>query len=151
MRGLRASIVSKPGKTAKALGQPFMPRFVILEHQYQGVHWDFMLESGADLRTWRLEHPPMPGRMIAATSLPNHRRIYLDYEGEISGGRGRVTRWDQGEFEWLVDEPRSVDVRLAGGRVNGQAHLRCGDSGDWTFQLTSAESESGGRTSVAVS
>ena len=120
-----------------------MPRFVILEHQFQGVHWDFMLESGELLRTWRLDKPPESGRPIAATPLADHRRAYLDYEGEISGGRGRVNRWDQGEFEWLVDEPRSAEVRLDGRRINGRAYLRRGASGDWTFQLTSDELPTG--------
>lgn len=120
-----------------------MPRFVILEHQFQGEHWDFMLESGDALRTWRLEQPPERGRLITAIPLADHRRAYLDYEGEISGGRGRVSRWDQGEFEWLVDKPRLVEVRLVGRRANGRAYLRCGESGDWTFQLTSDESPCG--------
>ena len=120
-----------------------MPRFVILEHQFQGVHWDFMLESGEVLRTWRLESPPRSGRPITATPLADHRRAYLHYEGEISGGRGQVSRWDQGEFEWLVDELRSIEVRLVGRRAYGRAYLRCGESGDWTFQLTSDESPSG--------
>ncbi len=29
-------------------------RFVILEHQWNGVHWDLMLEQGGVLRTWAL-------------------------------------------------------------------------------------------------
>lgn len=120
-----------------------MPRFVILEHQFQGVHWDFMLESGEALRTWRLECPPETGQPITATLLADHRRAYLDYEGEVSGGRGRVSRWDQGQFAWVTDEPRSVAVRLVGQRTNGRAYLRCGESGEWTFQLTSDESPSG--------
>jgi len=119
-----------------------MPRFVILEHYFQGVHWDFMLESGDTLRTWRLESPPAPGQSIDATPLADHRRAYLDYEGEISGGRGRVSRWDQGEFEWLVDEPQSIEVRLVGRRASGRAYLRCGASGVWTFQLMSDEAPS---------
>ena len=120
-----------------------MPRFVILEHQFQGVHWDFMLESGDALRTWRLESPPESGRSIRATPLADHRRAYLDYEGEVSGGRGRVRRWDHGKFEWVTDEPESVEVRLVGQRTNGRTHLRCGESGEWTFQLTSDELPSG--------
>ena len=120
-----------------------MPRFVILEHQFQGVHWDFMLESGESLRTWRLECPPETGRSISAKPLADHRRAYLDYEGEITGGRGRVSRWDHGEFAWVADETQSVAVRLVGQRTNGRAYLWCRESGAWTFQLTSDESPSG--------
>jgi hypothetical protein len=122
-----------------------MPRFVILEHQFQGVHWDFMLESGETLRTWRLERPPESGRPIIAKPLADHRRTFLDYEGEISGGRGRVNRWDHGEFEWLINEPRSVEVRLDGGRLRGQAQLHCGETDDWIFQMTSEASPTGER------
>lgn len=112
-----------------------MPRFVILEHHHQGVHWDFMLEAGESLRTWRLAAAPVSDAAIAATPLPDHRRMYLDYEGEISGGRGHVTRWDWGEFDWVIAEPSCVAVSLRGRRLAGCVHLRGGDSGDWSFRL----------------
>ena len=32
-----------------------MPRFVVLEHTWNGVHWDFMLEAGEVLRTWAID------------------------------------------------------------------------------------------------
>ena len=35
-----------------------MPRFVILEHDLAELHWDFMLEAGGVLRTWRFAAPP---------------------------------------------------------------------------------------------
>src|SRR5437867_1970668 len=106
-----------------------MPRFVILEHHHQGVHWDFMLESGAALRTWRLADAPVTDCTIAATPLADHRRTYLEYEGEVSGGRGHVRRWDWGQFEWVRDHPQSVEVTLHGARVSGRVYLGRGESG----------------------
>lgn len=117
-----------------------MPRFAILEHHYQGVHWDFMLEQGRRLRTWRLATPPGEAETIEATPLPDHRLVYLDYEGEVSGGRGHVHRWDWGEFDWVREDASAVEVTLSGRRVRGRAYLRKELSGTWSFRLTSAES-----------
>ena len=119
-----------------------MPRFVILEHHHLDVHWDFMLESDARLRTWRLENRPTAGSSITATAIPDHRLIYLDYEGEISGGRGHVVRWDSGEFEWIVDEPETIDIVIRGARVAGRIYLLKGESDSWNFRLTPAEPDS---------
>ena len=69
-----------------------MPRFVVLEHDHPALHWDLMLEGDGVLRTWRLDAPPEPGKTVRATSSFDHRLIYLDYEGPISGGRGCVCR-----------------------------------------------------------
>ena len=40
----------------------------------------------------------------SATRLPDHRKHYLDYEGEISGNRGTVARIDAGTYEQLSPE-----------------------------------------------
>jgi hypothetical protein len=112
-----------------------MPRFVVLEHHHQGVHWDFMLDCGESLRTWRLSSLPQAGE-LAAELLPDHRRAYLDYEGEVSGERGRVVRWDRGDFDWVAQTPDCVIVDLRGGRLAGRAYLAKGESGSWTFKLT---------------
>ena len=113
-----------------------MPRFVILEHDYQGVHWDFMLESAGVLRTWRLLDVPCGDRPVFATPLPDHRTIYLEYEGPVSGGRGAVKRWDWGEFDWAGDRPGSVEVTIRGQRLCGCVYLFKGASDEWTFRLT---------------
>ena len=120
-----------------------MPRFVILQHHHLGVHWDFMLDTGTVLRTWRLEKLLQINCDIAATALPDHRRIYLDYEGEVSGGRGHVVRWDTGEFEWLADQPDLVTLRMHGIRLQGYVYLRRCEPESWTFRLTPDEGGSG--------
>ena len=38
-----------------------MPQFVLLEHDHPELHWDFMLESGDALLTWRLDRIPAEG------------------------------------------------------------------------------------------
>ena len=87
-----------------------MPRYAVIEHHWNGVHWDFLLEAEGVLLTWALSEEPNSALSISATKLADHRIIYLDYEGEISGGRGHVRRWDGGEYAWLEHDPRSVRV-----------------------------------------
>lgn len=114
-----------------------MPRYVILEHDHPVLHWDFMLEDGAALKTWRLLSPPRPGAAIAAEALPDHRPLYLDYEGPVSGNRGRVRRWDWGTYEWETPpnaEGGEVAVRLRGKQVTGLAVL-ARSGGAWSFTL----------------
>jgi len=114
-----------------------MPRFVILEHDHPFLHWDFMLEAGDVLRTWRLAHVPEYDKASAATYLHEHRRLYLDYEGPLSGNRGSVRRWDTGVFHWLADEPDCARLELAGDKVHGMAVLKRESADAWTFVLTS--------------
>ena len=82
-----------------------MPRFVVLEHDHPDLHWDLMLESDERLTTWALPPQPFGAFQCSAKRLPDHRKRYLDYEGEVSGGRGCVRRIDAGIVERL-DELR---------------------------------------------
>jgi len=111
-----------------------VPRYVILEHDHPVRHWDFMLESGDVLRTWRLAAPPSPGGAVAAEPSSDHRRAYLDYEGPVGGGRGTVTRWDAGTFSWeQADE--GVAVRLEGTRLCGRARVEADGAGGWRLVM----------------
>lgn len=113
-----------------------MPRFVLLEHRRDGVHFDFLLERGGVLRTWAIDEAIAPGRILRARGLPDHRLAYLDYEGALSGGRGTVRRLDRGSYvesEWT---PELVRVRIVGDQICGEVELRrTGDAGatEWTF------------------
>lgn len=67
-------------------------RFVVLLHDHPVIHWDFLLEDGETLRTWRLPNDPCQRGVMPAEEIAPHRRLYLDYEGPVSGGRGTVRR-----------------------------------------------------------
>nr|WP_165245356.1 DNA polymerase ligase N-terminal domain-containing protein [Paludisphaera soli] len=98
-------------------------RFVLLEHRWEGVHWDFMLERGGVLKTWALDDLPGPGAEAPARALADHRAAYLDYEGPVSRGRGSVRRVDGGVYvpiEWADD---LVRVRLQGRQLVGEVLL----------------------------
>jgi hypothetical protein len=105
-----------------------LPRFVILRHELspeasRPTHWDLMLEQDGVLRTWALTAKPSAGCDICAEELPDHRLAYLDYEGEISGDRGRVARVDRGEYVVLCEDPGALTLRLLGERLVGQLEL----------------------------
>jgi hypothetical protein len=113
-----------------------MPRFVILEHDHPFLHWDFMLEDGAILKTWRLPAPPEVGLVLQATAIGDHRRDYLDHEGPLTGNRGQVKRWDGGTFEWLELSDDKLTIELAGRRLRGRASMQLAAARLWDFQLT---------------
>ncbi len=82
-----------------------MPRrFVILEHDHPFLHWDLLLEEECSARTWRLLRKPCLGEPIAAEPLPDHRLMYLDYEGVVSGDRGSVKRFLAGTYQPMSDQ-----------------------------------------------
>jgi hypothetical protein len=117
-----------------------MPRYVILEHDHPELHWDLMLEAGEVLRTWRLAAPPRTGERVQAEPSFDHRRLYLDYEGPVSGGRGSVKAWDRGAYEpgpvGPAEEAEGVAVRLTGTRLRGTATWQRDPSGDWWLRFT---------------
>jgi hypothetical protein len=116
-----------------------MPRFVILEHDHPELHWDFMLEDGGVLRTWRFAVPPALGHSCAARQLTDHRLAYLDYEGPVSGGRGSVRRWEQGNYDWLWDTPDDLAVRLMGEWLRGVVRLTRLSGDEWAATCESEE------------
>jgi len=124
-----------------------MPRYAILSHDHPFPHWDFLLESesGGPLRAWRLLTKPAPGVASSAEPLPDHRPVYLEYEGPVSGDRGTVTRWDGGEFDWSApatsEQPSDAAataaeaVVLRGGRGLRGARLEAVDGRIvWRFE-----------------
>lgn len=104
-------------------------RFVVLHHQFPAAseradHWDLMLESESSLLTWALSEFLEPGKSIRAMVLADHRKSYLDYQGQISGNRGSVSRVMHGDFVWksgsnnkqlvLNSEARQLEIEFLG-------------------------------------
>ena len=113
-------------------------RFAILEHRWDGVHWDFLVEDGPTLRTWAVDAPIVEAVDLPARALPAHRRIYLDYEGAISGGRGTVRRLDEGRCEVIEWSEGRVRLVVRGVQLVGTVELRrVEEEGrpSWRFRL----------------
>jgi hypothetical protein len=117
-------------------------RFVVLEHRWNGVHWDFMLEWDGRLRTWAIDEPIVEGKDLPARALADHRAAYLDYEGPVSGGRGSVARVDRGDFVAIEWRDERVRVRVEGSQLVGEVLLwknsleSSGPGGStWSFRL----------------
>jgi hypothetical protein len=125
-----------------------MPRYVVLHHRPGSAgnrppHWDFMLESGDLLHTWALASQPQPDHPIEAERLPDHRLIYLDYEGPLTGQRGVVSRWDAGWYEVANRSDVELWIVLRGRKLNGPACLRASPPPPqrWTIRFSGNASE----------
>jgi hypothetical protein len=116
-----------------------MPRFVVLEHDHPYLHWDLMLEAGDVLWSWRLAAPPAAGERIASLRTPDHRKLYLDYEGPVSGDRGFVRRWDHGHYTLLHHSEAEVRVKLQGMRLVGTLCLEHREGADWQASYHQAD------------
>jgi hypothetical protein len=123
--------------------------FAVLEHHQSpagsqaeahasDVHWDLLVEVAGQerLATWRLsENPIEVDAPIPALRIEDHRRIYLDYEGPLTGRRGWVRRVDSGaaKLESLpggaedAGAAAPVILALEGRRLRGSFAIRqCG-------------------------
>ena len=97
-----------------------MLRYVVLHHVGHGPpHFDLMLERDADgpLRTFRVAAWPVVGRQ-AVVPLTDHRRVYLTFEGDVSGGRGRVWRVEGGSVA-IASDGGTTRFRFRALEVNG--------------------------------
>lgn len=118
-----------------------MPRFVVLEHDHPQQHWDLMLEAGAVLRTWRLDQPLGCGQELTAAAVFDHRLHYLDYEGPISGNRGRVIRRERGTFTGEAEGDQEIIVQLEGERLRGTLRLQHEDGDRWRGEFHAEATE----------
>ena len=112
--------------------QTSTPRFVVLHHSPvtptdgRAEHFDWMFQVGDTLRTWATE--PLTSFAepleLAARQLPDHRLHYLEYEGEISKGRGSVRRILAGTFDLLQETETSFQARIHWQDSSQQKHSR---------------------------
>ncbi|KAA0137947.1 hypothetical protein FYZ48_14850 [Gimesia chilikensis] len=121
-----------------------MQQYVILRHDHPELHWDLMLEEGDVLKTWRLPQPPEidpasdeTSLDLTAEALPDHRLVYLEYEGPVRGDRGEVSRWDRGTFTLLERSEDQLVALLTGEELAGRITLKKQDSENrWTLNYT---------------
>jgi bifunctional non-homologous end joining protein LigD len=122
-------------RSAGATPEPMGRRFVIQEHHATRLHWDLRLERDGVLASWAIPNglPEGPKDNRLAVHTEDHPLQYIDFHGEIPRGEygaGTMTIWDSGTYEELKWEPRKVEVRLHGERVQGRYALFAIDKGD---------------------
>ena len=67
------------------------------------------------LLTWAIPRNPLGESLpmeCSAERLPDHRRAYLEYEGPISGDRGRVQQVARGSYEVVNWSGEQIELRL---------------------------------------
>jgi len=129
-------------------------RFVVLHHTGwpgKADHYDLLLqlaEGGSDddpvlkaFATATDEFPSGAGPPAAnpLRLLPDHRRLYLKFEGPLAHNRGRVQRVDEGELALLRPlQPGLPEtcMRLSGRKLNGTFLLRCEGDEAYTMERT---------------
>jgi len=126
-----------------------MPRTVVLRHELpdRSWHYDWMVERASPeerrLVSFRVDvradDPNL--RHFRAERLGEHRVAYLEFEGELSGGRGWVRRVARGVVLGLRNEPGAFEVELDFGRGDrrwiGRPARRGGtiEGSWWEFEL----------------
>jgi bifunctional non-homologous end joining protein LigD len=110
-------------------------RYVIQEHHATRLHWDLRLERHGVAASWAIPNglPEAPKDNRLAVRTEDHPLEYLEFEGDIPKGEygaGKMRIWDRGTYEELKWEPRKVEVRFHGERLQGRYALFPLDKGE---------------------
>ena len=108
-------------------------QYVIVHHVgIPDPHFDLMFETrpGSDLATWRSPGWPVESS-TPLTRLKDHRRLYLDYVGQIPGDRGSVQQVARGTCEVEIGEDAVWTIRLLTGTSPCTLVLHQVDGDQW--------------------
>ena len=104
-----------------------MHRSTVLLHTLPNgeSHFDWLIDQPTiscehRLLSWRCElnpsaidHPAKaPLLHFTGEQLPDHRAIYLEYEGPISGNRGHVQRIAQGDVDTCSQSSKAIEMTI---------------------------------------
>ena len=110
-------------------------KFVIVKHitPQKDIHWDFMLETGDVLGTWRIDIPPeeLGEQIAAAEKIFDHSKKFLTYEGPVNEGKGSVCIAESGTYEVISEDDRRLLLDLKGAIVKGRFGLRKKTENEW--------------------
>ncbi len=110
-------------------------RATLLQHETRsGRHFDLLIEDPtlgpprlAPLWAARVSLPPaawVAAGVLRLVPLPPHRRIYLDYQGPLTGGRGRVSRVASGHAVPRLWTAGRIEMSLRLGAFSGRLDLQ---------------------------
>lgn len=99
------------GNQSENISRKILTQFAILRHEYPAGdlrrdHWDLLLEPPKTtaeaplLLCFAIQAPVVEWNGSLVQKLPDHRRLYLHYEGPISNDRGFVQRIATGDIDW---------------------------------------------------
>ena len=113
-------------------------RWVLLEHDWNGVHYDLLIETEEACITFAFEHDPFAHPGGTCERKAAHRKHYLEYEGPVSGGRGTVRRVRSGMLgrmqevrDMLVAGLQSPDLMVL--------HFERRNGEEWAFTIEKFE------------
>lgn len=116
--------------------------FALLEHTPATgavdavIHWDLLIEiTGQErLATWRLARNPIAvNAPIAAERIPDHRRVYLEYEGPVRQARGSVRRLDRGVVVLQSYDGETFAAEFAGEHLRGGFEMKRAGANELRF------------------
>jgi hypothetical protein len=110
--------------------------FVIQQHTTgSGAHWDFMLQIGDSLQTYRLNKAPQELIRASANAVKifDHPLKFLTYEGPVNKGRSSVKIADSGLYEILHQSDDRLELDLIGNILKGKFTLSHIEGDNWQF------------------
>ena len=134
--------MSQPAPAAYHEGVSPLPT-VLLRHQTRhGQHYDWLLcdprDPAGPLPTFRVAQPTAMWatlRCVDLEPIAAHRRVYLAYEGNISGGRGQVRRVDQGVFTPVMWTASRIVIDLRTRCLTSRIEMRRVSSALWRARV----------------
>src|SRR5205814_1240580 len=115
-------------------------RYVILwHHDIADPHYDLMFETlpRSDLATWRSPTWPIESA-VEVERLKDHRRFYLEYEGDLSDRRGRVDRVGGGSCDVHIGEGGLWTINILTGGTPGRFTIRQIAGEQWIVEPTAS-------------
>ena len=116
-------------------------RFVVQEHTTgPEVHWDFMLELGGILQTYRLDKAPDEALHLAvnAAKIFDHPLKFLTYQGPVNKGRGSVRITESGTYKIVRQAHNRIELDLSGKILKGKFTLTHIEGDNWRFGANSS-------------
>lgn len=122
-------------------------RFAVLHHTgWPGHtdHYDLLLQQaeGRDdndrvLKAYTTLEDIFPAAGSLLRANEDHRRLYLDYEGPVSSGRGNVRRIDSGPIQW-DSTAEQLRFTIGGTKLSGTYLLKSKQSSLYVLEILSA-------------
>ncbi|GMV27285.1 MAG: hypothetical protein AMXMBFR58_33160 [Phycisphaerae bacterium] len=122
-----------------------MRRTVVLQHLLPTgtSHLDWLIQTSTDpesrVMAFRVAaRPDMASLLVfSAERIGDHRAFYLDHEGEVTGGRGHVSRVARGVVSMVKVGSGKIELEADFGR--GPEHLTGLETagGVWVFERAS--------------